>query len=75
MSPMKTHWLMVAAVLGGGLVGWTLPALSQPPGSVPLTNGFVDRELSTRADLRRSVPWEIGKILGKLAACAYIPSI
>jgi hypothetical protein len=33
------------------------------------------RELSTRADLRRSVPWEIGKILGKLAACAYIPSI
>jgi hypothetical protein len=41
MSPMKTHWLMAAAVLGGGLVGWTLPALSQPPGSVPLTNGFV----------------------------------
>ena len=33
------------------------------------------REFTTRANLRRSVPGEIGKIFGKLAACAYIPSI
>ncbi len=39
------------------------------------------RELRTRANLRRSVclrrsvPWKIGESLGKLAACAYIPSI